>query len=225
MSHILHIETSTKVCSAALGESGNLIDFKEEHSEKYVHAERLTILIKELMESNDINFQKLSAIAISKGPGSYTGLRIGVSTAKGLCYALNIPLISIDSILNLFLNFKMSFEQEVENEVIIPMIDARRDEVYTAAFLGDRSILSETKAKLIDDNFFNPYKEFKKVHLIGDGCMKFKGRFNHSNLVFHDDILCASRSMVKHIFNKFQNKSFENTAYFEPYYLKDFKPF
>ena len=84
MSHILHIETSTKVCSVALGESGNLIDFKEEHSEKYVHAERLTILIKELMGSNDINFQKLSAIAISKGPGSYTGLRIGVSTAKGL---------------------------------------------------------------------------------------------------------------------------------------------
>ena len=162
MSHILHIETSTKVCSVALGESGNLIDFKEEHSEKYVHAERLTILIKELMESNDINFQKLSAIAISKGPGSYTGLRIGVSTAKGLCYALNIPLISIDSILNLFLNFKMSFEQEVENEVIIPMIDARRDEVYTAAFLGDGTILSETKAKVIDDNFLTPIRNLRK---------------------------------------------------------------
>tara|TARA_B110000014_G_C20052048_1_gene547316 strand:- start:222 stop:899 length:678 start_codon:yes stop_codon:yes gene_type:complete len=225
MNYILHIETSTKVCSVALGGNGNLIGYKEEISEKYIHAERLTILINELIQENNISFNDLSAIAVSKGPGSYTGLRIGVSTAKGLCYALNIPLISIDSLFNLFLNFKQTFNDNNENNIVIPMIDARRDEVYTATFLDDGSVLNKTRAKIIDAAFFIHYSNYKKVHLIGDGCLKFKGRFKQSNLILHEDLLCSSSSMTNCIYEKFQKKEHENTAYFEPFYLKDFKPF
>ena len=115
--------------------------------------------------------------------------------------------------------------QEHENYIIIPMIDARRDEVYTATFLDDGSVLNKTRAKIIDAAFFIHYSNYKKVHLIGDGCLKFKGRFKQSNLILHEDLLCSSSSMTNCIYEKFQKKEHENTAYFEPFYLKDFKPF
>ena len=224
MSYILHIETSTKVCSVSLGENGKLIASKEEYSEKYIHAERLTLLIKDLIQENKIDFKDLSAIAVNKGPGSYTGLRIGISTAKGLCYALNIPLISIDSLLNLYMNFKANIDFVNENNVVIPMIDARRNEVYTVSYLEDGTQLTKIQAKIIEADFFKPYLNYNKVHLIGDGCHKFKNRFKHSNFNYHTDILCSSISMLSVVYNKFQNNEYENTAYFEPYYLKDFKP-
>ena len=154
MSYILNIETSTKVCSVSLSKNGILIDYKEEFSDKYVHAERLTLLIKELINTTKINFKDLCAIAVIKGPGSYTGLRIGVSTAKGLCYALKIPLISIDSLVGLFMHFKIKTPSINNNEIVIPMIDARRNEVYTATYLNDSTCLSTIKAKVIDIDFF-----------------------------------------------------------------------
>ena len=185
MSYILHIETSTKICSVTLAKNDKLIAFKEESSEKYVHAERLTLLIEELIFESELEFKNLSAIAVNKGPGSYTGLRIGVSTAKGLCYSLNIPLISIDSMLNLYMNFKSKINNVDENDVVIPMIDARRNEVFTASYSGSGELISSIQSKIIETTFFKPYLEYKKIHLLGDGCSKFIGKYKFSNLFFH----------------------------------------
>lgn len=226
MIYILHIETSTKVCSISLSENGALLGYKEDSSDKYIHAEKLTPLIKELINDSKIEFKDLSAIAVNKGPGSYTGLRIGVSSAKGLCYALNIPLISMDSMLNLFMNFKSKSKIIIKsNDVVIPMIDARRNEVFTASYSENGELISKIQAKIIDEHFFNPYLKYNQIHLIGNGCAKFKGEFNYSNLLYHLDILCTSTSMTHCVFTKFQNKEYENVAYFEPFYLKDFKSF
>lgn len=217
MTLILNIETSTKVCSVSLGLNGQLVAIKEESSDQYIHSEKLNLFIEELFTQVDYTIKDLSAVCVTKGPGSYTGLRIGVSCAKGLCYALDIPLISINSLDVLAKGF---IEENTINEdtEIVPMIDARRMEVFTATYTALGVISEDISAKIIDANSFN--KAHKKV-LIGDGAEKCKEVIS-SNITI-ENYLSSSRGMVKNSFEKFSKKQFEDVAYFEPYYLKDFK--
>lgn len=220
---ILNIETATKACSVSLSKNGELFGLKEETSEKYIHSEKLSIFIHNLLVNNEIDFKDLSAIAVSKGPGSFTGLRIGVSTAKGLCYGLDIPLIAINTLDSLCANFLLK-NKFFENEVLIPMIDARRKEVYTL-IKGKCKNIIETSAIEINSDFFNKLNNYKKIHLFGDGCSKFEKEFSSNKIKYHTQVLCSSISMAEASYAQFKNKKFEDLAYFEPYYLKDFKAF
>jgi len=224
LSLLLHIETATKVCSACLSKEGQLIHIVEEYSEKYIHAERLTILIEQLMNDTNYNLKDLDAISIDKGPGSFTGLRIGVSTAKGLCYSLKIPLIAVDSLTSLYFGYKKIKGDISKNELVIPMIDARRMEVYTVAFNFLGEFYFGIDAKVIDQSFFDSLSQFNKLHILGDGSNKVKANLNAINLEIHEKISCSAEYQIPQSFSKFRKKIFESVAYFEPYYLKDFKP-
>lgn len=215
MSFILSIETATKNCSIALSKEGKTIALKEIASQNFSHAEKLHVFIEEILKENNIVFKDLSAIAVSKGPGSYTGLRIGVSSAKGLCYALDIPLISVDTLTAL------AKQITVEEGIIIPMIDARRMEVYAAFFNPQVEMIKEVEALIIDKTSFLEINS--TIHLIGDGALKFKETLTNEKFKFYDDIVYPSANEMSDLaFEKFKKSDFENVAYFEPYYLKDF---
>ena len=217
MALILNIETSTKVCSVSLALNGDVIAFKEESSEKYIHSEKLNIFIEELFAQVDYQINDLAAICVSKGPGSYTGLRIGVSSAKGFCYALDIPLISIDSLSVLARDYlNNNFMQA--NTILMPMIDARRMEVYTAVFNDKADIQTAISAEVIDVEFFDTNKE---IILIGDGAKKFNSIIPRNVRI--ENNLSSSKGMASLSYLKFTKKEFEDVAYFEPYYLKSFK--
>ena len=215
MSYILNIETATKNCSVALAKDGKTLLCKEISEQGYSHAELLHVFIEEILNESKITFQDLNAIAISKGPGSYTGLRIGVSSAKGFCYALGIPLIAIDTLTILANQIK------VENGLIVPMIDARRMEVYSAVFNSDAKKIREVQAEILTEDSFTSYNE--TLHFIGDSNEKAQPVLTNSNFVFHDEIVFPSANEMSVLsFKKYQNQAFEDVAYFEPYYLKDF---
>ena len=216
---ILCIETATTNCSVALGEAGKLIALKEDNSDQYSHAEKLHVFIDELLAENKLKPRDLAAVAVSKGPGSYTGLRIGVSAAKGLCFALDIPMISIPTLLSL----AHQVSQE-EGDFIIPLLDARRMEVYSAGFSSEKSILFPTRAEILDSSSFVEYLEKGKVSFIGNGVNKFKEICDHPNANMIFDKLPSAAEMVSLAEDKFQKKEFEDVAYFEPFYLKDFMP-
>jgi len=213
--YILNIETSTKNCSVSLSKQEEIVVLKEVAEQNFSHSEKLHLFIDEIIKQAGIQYKDLSAVAISKGPGSYTGLRIGTSTAKGLCYALNIPLIAIDSLS--ILAHKVTYT----DGLIIPMLDARRMEVYTAIFDNSCNKKSDIQALVIDENSFQEITD--KAYLIGDGAPKCKPVLDRHNFVFLDDILYPSaQEMAKLSYMKFQNKDFEDIAYFEPFYLKEF---
>jgi tRNA threonylcarbamoyladenosine biosynthesis protein TsaB len=215
LNYILNIETSTKNCSVSLANNGQTVICREIAEHGYSHAEKLHVFIEELLKESTISYQDLNAIAVSKGPGSYTGLRIGVSAAKGFCYALNIPLISIDT-LTILAN-----KIQIENGLIVPMIDARRMEVYSAIFNSKHQMIREVEAQILTENSFENYTE--TIHFIGDSNEKAKTVLNNSNFIFHDNAIYPSANeMSKLSFEKYSNNDFENLAYFEPYYLKDF---
>ena len=215
MSFILSIETATKNCSIGLSKEGKTIAIKEIANQNFSHAEKLHVFIEEILKENNISFKDLIAIAVSKGPGSYTGLRIGVSSAKGLCYALNIPLISIDTLTSL------AKQIAVEEGIIIPMIDARRMEVYAALFNPKFEMIKEVDALVIDENSFSDIDE--PIHLIGDGAVKFKGILTDDKFKFYEDVVYPSANEMSCLaFEKYKKSDFENVTYFEPYYLKDF---
>tara|TARA_R110002072_G_scaffold142804_4_gene288388 strand:+ start:40278 stop:40940 length:663 start_codon:yes stop_codon:yes gene_type:complete len=216
MTRILCIETATTNCSVALSENGSVIAFKEDNSNKYSHAERLHLYIEEVLQQASIEKTQLDYIAVSKGPGSYTGLRIGVSAAKGLCYALNIPLISVATLTSL------AFQVNDNSDYIVSMLDARRMEVYSAVFSSEGEEIRETKAEILDENSFSEYLEKGKVAFIGNGVSKFKPLCNHNNAVFIEDKLPSSREMAPLAYLKTKIDDIENVAYFEPFYLKDF---
>ena len=217
MSLILLIETSTKNCSVALADGGKLIALKEEVSEKYSHSEKLNYFIKTLFAKHKYDIKDIDAIAISKGPGSYTGLRIGVSTAKGLCYALDIPLIAISTLRAV----AYGISQKQVAELYCPMIDARRMEVYNAFYDVANNEIRPVQAEVINENSFQ--KELKsKVLFFGDGAQKCKEFIKHPNARFIDGIYPSSQYMISIATSKFEDKIFEDIAYFEPYYLKDF---
>lgn len=212
--YILNIETSTKNCSVSIALNGKTIALKEVAEESFSHSEKLHVFIDNLLKENQITYKDLNAVALSGGPGSYTGLRIGTSTAKGLCFALDIPLIAVDTLLVLA-------KQVNEDSLIIPMIDARRMEVYTAIFDATHNPATPVQALVIDENSFAEISE--KAVLIGDGAAKCKEVLNRENFIFLDEIRYPSaREMSEISFDKFQKKEFEDIAYFEPFYLKEF---
>ena len=215
MSYILNIETATKNCSVALAKDGKTILCKEIAEEGYSHAERLHVFIEAIIEEAGIALQDLSAIAVSQGPGSYTGLRIGVSAAKGLCYALDIPLIAVDTLQAL------AAQVTISSGLIIPMIDARRMEVYSAVFSPTLEKKREVLAQIIDDNSFEDRQEI--LYFIGDCADKCKSVLTKENHFFLEEIVYPSaKEMSVLSFEKFKISDTVDVAYFEPYYLKDF---
>lgn len=215
MSFILNIETATKNCSVAIAKNGETILCKEIAEEGYSHAEKLHVFIEEAIAEAEITVQDLAAIAVSQGPGSYTGLRIGVSAAKGLCFALNIPLIAVDTLQTL------ASQAKVADGKIIPMLDARRMEVYSEIFNANLEVEREILAEVITVDSFKDFTE--KLYFVGDCAEKCKPVLTKDNFIFLEDIKYPSASAMSKIsYDKYQISDTVDVAYFEPYYLKDF---
>ncbi|KQS50222.1 MAG: tRNA (adenosine(37)-N6)-threonylcarbamoyltransferase complex dimerization subunit type 1 TsaB [Flavobacterium sp.] len=215
MSYILNIETATKNCSVSIAKEGKTLFCKEMSEQGFSHAEKLHVFIAESLEALMIDFSDLAAIAVSQGPGSYTGLRIGVSAAKGLCYALNIPLIAIDTL------EIVARQLTVSDGLIIPMIDARRMEVYDAIFDSQHTKIRETKAEIITEDVFADFEG--TIHLLGDGAMKCAEILNNSRFLYHPEIIYPSAKEMSGLsFDKHKKSDIVDVAYFEPFYLKDF---
>lgn len=217
MAKIINLETATTNCSVSISVDGKVVAIKEENTANYSHAEQLHVFIEEALKEASFSFSDIDAIAVSKGPGSYTGLRIGVSAAKGLCFSLDIPLISIPTLESMANQLKVG-----SNEIVIPVLDARRMEVYSCVFDATLNEIRETKAEVIDENSFSTYLTFNKVHLIGSGAKKCEETLKYSNFEFYTDAFPSAKEMALLAEEKFNKKDFEDVAYFEPYYLKDF---
>lgn len=219
--YILAIETSGPMCSVALFCNHQLVSSKEENT-AYSHSEKLTLLIEASLIETGIKPSQLSALALSMGPGSYTGLRIGSSVAKGMCYALEIPLIAIDTMAMMAEAVKASIDIK-DNAVIIPMTDARRMEVYCAVFSAALDVIEATDAKIINEDSFKNYLDSQPVYFCGDGAEKCKVVFGiFPNAIFTDIIYPAAKYCLAEAFSKYEKEEFEDIAYFEPYYLKNF---
>ena len=214
---ILYLETSSKNCSVAISENEKLLCLTEEVSENYKQSESLHTFVEWALEGAEISLKDIEAVSLGRGPGSYTGLRIGASSAKGFCYGLKIPLIAINSMESMIEPFLG------ENyEFIIPLIDARRMEVYTAVYDGKTGQeLSETEAKILDESSFEEFKD-KKILFVGDGARKAKEILQLPNADFNDDVYPSAQYLIRKTIEKIDKKEFEDVAYFEPFYLKDF---
>jgi tRNA threonylcarbamoyladenosine biosynthesis protein TsaB len=216
MAIVLNIESATTNCSVSLSKDGETLVLKEDNSPEYSHAETLHIFIDEVFKISNIKPSELDAVAVSKGPGSYTGLRIGVSSAKGLCFALNKALISIDTLESL------ANQVKIEDGYIVPMLDARRMEVYSAIYNSKLELQREIKAEIITEESFKELLDTDKVYFIGSGVEKTKGLIQHPNSVFIEGKLPSANEMAFLAELKHQISDIEDVAYFEPYYLKDF---
>ena len=216
MAYILNIETSTTNCSVALSQNGSVVAHKEDNSLEYSHAERLHVYIDEVLQSAKVSIDQIDAIAISKGPGSYTGLRIGVSAAKGLCYALDMPLISVPTL------EALAHQVDAPKGAVVAMLDARRQEVYSAIFDNHFSELRATEAEVLTPESYQELLESSPVYFIGNGVAKTKALIAHKNAYFIEDKLPSAQQMCALSFEKYKAKNFEDVAYFEPFYLKDF---
>ena len=216
MTYILNIETATKNCSVSISKEGKTIALKELNDGNYSHAEKLHELIGEVVLEAKIALSDLKAIAISKGPGSYTGLRIGVSAAKGLSFALDIPLISANTLQSLALSIP------IDKGYKIPLLDARRMEVYSQVFNEKTEKLKEVCAEIITPDSFSAYLNAQKVYFFGDGAEKCKGIITHENAVFIDGKFPSANEMSAISYEKYFKNEFEDVAYFEPFYLKEF---
>lgn len=226
MALILHIETSTEVCSVALSKNGEL-QFIKESTYGLNHSELLTVFIEDLFAENQLQINKIDAVAVSKGPGSYTGLRIGVSVAKGLCYGLNVPLISIGSLEILGIYAAKNVEKylgpdENENLLFCPMADARRMEVFTALYDAKGREIKPVSAEIINSGFLADYLEDHKIMFFGNGAEKCKSQITHANAMFKGPQKTSAQFMQNIALGKYNKKLFEDVAYFEPYYLKNF---
>ena len=227
MATILNIETSTEVCSVNVSENGKLF-FEKESLEGLKHSELLTVFIEQLFSENNLEMKAVDAVAVAKGPGSYTGLRIGVSVAKGLCYALNKPLIAISTpdAMGIFTSQhpeQFNIENKgSENLLFCPMIDARRMEVYTALYNHNAEQIEPVSAKIIDENSFSEKLKDSEIAFFGNGADKCKKALSHPNALFAGPLKASARFMINLAEKKYNNKEFENVAYFEPFYLKNF---
>ncbi len=221
--HILQIETATQVCSVALSTNGKTIAFRD-INEPNIHASRLTLLIAEVLQEAGLGLGDLAAVAVSKGPGSYTGLRIGVSTAKGLCYATDLPLIGIDTLVGMAEGFK-EFHPDLSGRYtqLCPMIDARRMEVYLAIYNQTMHLKKPVSAVVIDAQSFNTLETGQRIALFGSGADKLKVLFSDNSQV---DVISGFLNSASYLSRKahqaFLTGEFVDVAYFEPYYLKDF---
>jgi tRNA threonylcarbamoyladenosine biosynthesis protein TsaB len=216
MAIVLNIETATTNCSVSLSKDGETLVLKEDNSAEYSHAETLHVFIDDVFRSSHIKPLDINAVAVSKGPGSYTGLRIGVSSAKGLCYALNKPLIAIDTLESL------AHQLKIENGFIVPMLDARRMEVYSAIYNSNLELYREIKAEILTENSYSEILKTSKVYFIGNGVEKTKSLIQHPNAVFIEGKLPSANDMDVLAEFKYKISDTEDVAYFEPYYLKDF---
>ena len=217
MAQILHIETATKRCSVALSQGDQLICFQEIALDGYSHAEKLHVFIQEVMQHAQLSFAQLDAIAASKGPGSYTGLRIGNSAAKGLCFALDIPLIALDTLAIL------AAQVQVENKeaLLVPMLDARRMEVYSAMYTAQGQCIRKVQAEILDEQSYTTFQE--QLYFVGDCQAKVQSVLQQPNFHFLPSLIYPSaKNMVAMGYAKFLEKDFEDVAYYEPFYLKDF---
>jgi tRNA threonylcarbamoyladenosine biosynthesis protein TsaB len=218
---ILQIETATTVCSVALSKDGEVLAVRQ-IDQRNIHAEVITLYIEELLTTTGTKYSNLDAIAVSCGPGSYTGLRIGISTAKGLCYALDKPLIAIETLEAMTYGAIMESELTSEGTLLCPMIDARRMEVYTAIFNVKAERITPTTAEIIDENSFAELLNTNKILFFGDGAEKCRETLNNPNAQFLEGFTNSAAYLTKRATDKFVSQEFEDVAYFEPYYLKDF---
>ena len=216
MAIILSIETATTNCSVSLSKAGETFALKEDNSNGFSHAERLHIFINAILKENSIDKSEIAAIAVSKGPGSYTGLRIGVSAAKGLCFALNIPLISISTL------EALAHQVQISEGMIIPMLDARRMEVYAAVYQANYEPIRGVEAEVLNETSYMDFLQKGLVYFVGNAVEKTKTLITHSNAVFVENKLPSAKEMDALAFSKYQKSDTEDVAYFEPYYLKDF---
>lgn len=216
MAIILNIETATTNCSVSIGKDGRTISLREQSSASYSHSEDLHFFIKQALKEASLTTDDLDAIAVSKGPGSYTGLRIGVSAAKGLCFALDLPLIGISTLES------MASQLKIKDGVMIPVLDARRLEVYSAVYNSNYDRIRETRIEEIKPNSFAQFVSQGKVYIIGSGAVKCREILEHPNFVFDDSTVPSAQEMSQLSYMEFRANKFENTAYFEPDYLKDF---
>ena len=216
MNHfLLHIETCTKMCSVALSKNGQLLDCIENDAENFIHGEYLTVFIEEILAKNNLLPNQLAAVSFSSGPGSYTGLRIGLSTAKGLCFALSIPLISVSTLKVLAFIGK----QQHPNSTLVPMLDARRNEVYCEIFNSSFYTIKPLSADILDET---SYDNFEPFVYFGDGAEKMSNQWGNRNATFDSSIHLSAKGQVDMAYEKFNQKEFEDVAYFTPFYLKEF---
>ena len=215
---LLCIETSGKNCSVALFEGLQLVSIREVHTEQFSHSENLHVFIEQVLKESNLQPKAIKAIAISAGPGSYTGLRIGVATAKGLCYGWDIPLIALPTLRILAEQVSSQF---TDIEYIIPMIDARRMEVFTAVYSHDFSPILEERAEILTESTFDTYLNKGKTIFLGDGITKFQAICKHKNAYFWENKFPSAKQMGRLALEKYQAQAFEDIAYFEPFYLKE----
>ncbi|MEA5426911.1 tRNA (adenosine(37)-N6)-threonylcarbamoyltransferase complex dimerization subunit type 1 TsaB [Arcicella lustrica] len=219
MALILSIDTSTKVCSVALHQDGKILACSELYTEKS-HSGMLTTLCENIVNHSGFSLNQLDAIAVAKGPGSYTGLRIGVSTAKGFCFALDKPLISVNTLEAMIMQISDFFP---ENYLFCPMIDARRMEVYCSIWDKKHHNILETEAKIIDEYSFLDLLNTQPIVFFGDGAEKCREAISHKNAIFLDNTVHPSAKTIGILATKsFEESLFENVVSFEPFYLKDF---
>lgn len=216
MVYILSIETTTTNCSVSLSKNGETLHLKEDDNNGFSHAEKLHVYIDEVLTSARLTIKDLDAIAVSKGPGSYTGLRIGVSAAKGLCFALNIPLIAIPTL------EALAHQVKKDEGFIAPVLDARRMEVYSAVYSYDYQEINEVEAKILDELSYADLLENNNMYFVGSGVQKMKDIILHKNANFIENKLPSANEMSALAYAKYQKSNTEDVAYFEPYYLKDF---
>ncbi len=224
---ILCLETATPSCSVALVHNGEVLACEEDPKGQN-HSEKITLFIDSVMKKAGISYDQLDAVAVSMGPGSYTGLRIGVSTAKGICYAVSKPLIAVETLEAMAYGGKVvisSERSERRNLLLIPAIDARRMEVYAAIFDENVNKIKDTEAVIIDENSFADLKKDHHLYLFGDGADKCAEIFaNDDKITVIKDFYCSAKYMNTIAQQKFNNSEFVDVAYFEPFYLKDFVP-
>lgn len=214
---ILYLETSSKNCSVAISDDEKLLCLCEEVSENYKQSESLHSFVEWALEGAQISLQDIEAVSLGKGPGSYTGLRIGASSAKGFCYGLKVPLIAVNSLESMIEPFLGQ-----NYDYIVPLIDARRMEVYTAIYDGNTGKeLAETEAKILDEHSFEELKD-KKIIFVGDGAKKAKEILQLPHADFNEEIYPSAQYLIKGTMDKIKENKFEDIAYFEPFYLKDF---
>jgi tRNA threonylcarbamoyladenosine biosynthesis protein TsaB len=223
MAFILNLETSTTVCSVSVTKDSKMVSLREQTDAKS-HASQLIPFISEVLKESGIKPHDLSAIAVSKGPGSYTGLRIGVSTAKGLAYALNLPLIAVDTLYCMasgFLDNNPALSTS-KGIFLCPMIDARRMEVYSAVYDIHLKELRRIEAEIINPASFMPLLTKNTVYFFGNGAMKCRDLISQKSAIFIEGFHPSASYFGKISFQQLENRLFENLAYFEPFYLKDF---
>jgi len=218
LARILCLETSTKNCSVALTDGERLIALKEDGSDQYTHAEKLHVFIEEVLKQADTKFSKLDAVAVSEGPGSYTGLRIGVSSAKGMAYALGIPIIAVNTLKAMAVD---RFDGN-QKSLFIPMIDARRMEVFCAGFDGEGNAVFPTRAEVLDSDSFPEAEGFDRVAYFGDGAEKCMEVLGPKGFDYIPGVIASAKGMISQAAQKYEASDFVDTAYFEPFYLKDF---